>query len=75
MRTNLFAYTETIPTDGYVGYVSLNQEEDGSVTMAVRSPGNGGSHLACLKLPPDVRAKLGATLLRDELERLDSTVG
>jgi hypothetical protein len=75
MRSNLFAYTETAPTDGYVGYVSLNKEEDGSVTMTVRSPGHGGSHVGCVTLPADVRARLGATLLRDELERLDSTAG
>lgn len=62
MATNLYAYTEATPTDGYVGYVSLNREDDGSVTLTVRSPGNGGNQIGCVKLPSDVRSKLGRAL-------------
>lgn len=41
-RENLFAYTEpTLPAAGYVGYLSLNRETDGSVTLTVRSRGDG----------------------------------
>lgn len=62
MSTNLYAYTEQTPTDGYVGYVSLNREDDGSVTLTVRSPGHGGNQIGCVKLPPEVQRALGAKL-------------
>jgi hypothetical protein len=36
MRTNLFSYTE--PGGDYPGYVSINREDDGSVSVTVRAP-------------------------------------
>lgn len=61
-RTNLYAYTEATPTDGYPGYVSLNREPDESVTLTVRSPGNGGTQVGTVTLPEDVAAALAAAL-------------
>ena len=49
-RTNLYAYTEPTPTDGYPGYVSLNREPDKSVTLTVRSPGHGGTQVGTITL-------------------------
>lgn len=62
MRKNLCAFTEIVPTDGYPGYVSLNEEPDGSITLTVRSPGNSGRAVGCLALPADVRAELAKAL-------------
>lgn len=62
MKTNLYAHTEATPTDGHPGYVSLNREADGSVTLTVRSPGHGGNQIGCVTLPADVRRKLGEAL-------------
>ena len=58
MATTLYAYTEVTPTDGYVGYVNLSREDDGSVTLTVRSPGHGGNQTARLTLPDNVQMKL-----------------
>jgi hypothetical protein len=66
-RHNLYAYTEPTPTDGYPGYVSLNREPDGSVSLTVRSPGHGGSEVACIKLPDTVLQKLRDSLHFDAL--------
>ena len=61
-RTNLYAFTEPTPTDGYPGYVSLNREPDDSVTLTVRSPGHGGARAGTITLPEDVAAALAAAL-------------
>jgi hypothetical protein len=61
-RTNLYAHTEPTPTDGYPGYVSLNREPSGAVTLTVRSPGHGGNQVGTIMLPEDVAAALAAAL-------------
>lgn len=61
-RTNLYAFTEPTPAGGYPGYVSLNREADGSVTLTVRSPGHGGNQVGTITLPEDVAAALAAAL-------------
>ena len=62
-RTNLAAYTEPTPVGGYPGYVSLNREADGSITLTVRSPGHGGSQVANVTLPYDALRALAAGCL------------
>ncbi len=61
-RTNLYAYTEPTPTDGYPGYVSLNREADESVTLTVRSPGHGGTQVGMTTLPRGVMLALADSL-------------
>lgn len=63
-RTNLAAYTEPTPTDGYPGYVSLNREAEGSTTLTVRSTGHGGARVATITLPEAVMVSLAAALTR-----------
>lgn len=63
-RTNLAAYTEPTPAGGYPGYVSLNRESDGTVTLTVRSTGHGGSQVATITLPEAVMVSLAAALTK-----------
>jgi hypothetical protein len=65
MRRNLFAFTQ--PTSELPGYVSLNQEPDGRVTMAVRAQGQ--QNPTELELPPDVADGLCAALAKLALNR------
>ena len=62
MQTNLYAFTEATPTDGYPGYVSLNKQPDGAVTLTVRSPGDGGRQIGSLTLPAAALAGLAVAL-------------
>jgi len=67
-RTNLFAYTE-LPHETvgqYVGYVSLNRETDGSVTLTVREPGDG-SRQATITLPYVAMGGLAGALKHDAM--------
>lgn len=66
-RTNLAAYTEATPTDGYPGYYSLNREADGSVTLTVRSPGHGGTRVATITLPYVAMGELAGALRHDAM--------
>lgn len=66
-RTNLFAYTEpTSPVGQYVGYVSLNRETDGRVTLTVREPGDG-SRQAVITLPYVAMGQLAGALKHDAM--------
>lgn len=67
-RTNLHAFTEPTPTDGYPGYVSLNREPDESVTLTVRSPGHGGSQVGTITLPRGVMLALADALKFDSAQ-------
>jgi hypothetical protein len=41
MKENIFAFTETdYQPEYYPGYVNLNQDHEGSITLTVRSRGN-----------------------------------
>lgn len=61
MIENIYAYTEsTSPAGGYVGYVSVNQRDDGTVTLTVRSSGAGVE--GTLELPTEVQASLAKVL-------------
>lgn len=71
-RTNLAAYTEPTPAGGYPGYVSLNREADGTVTLTVRSTGHGGAQVATITLPEAVMVSLAAALTEAGAQ-LDST--
>lgn len=71
--TNLAAYTEPTPAGGYPGYVSLNREADGTVTLTVRSTGHGGDQVATITLPEAVMVSLAAALTEAGAQ-LDSTV-
>lgn len=71
-RTNLYAYTEPTPTDGYPGYVSLNREPDESVTLTVRSPGHGGNQVGTITLPPAVLRWLASAMKFDALGEVGS---
>lgn len=64
-RRNLFAFTQ--PTSELPGYISLNQEPGGPVTLAVRSQGQQMAHE--LELPPDVADGLCAALAKLALNR------
>lgn len=66
-RHNLCAYTEATPTDGYPGYLSLNLEPDGSVTLTVRSPGHMGRQSGTITLPSTAMKALANALLHDAL--------
>lgn len=66
-RTNLFAYTEpTAPVGQYVGYVSLNRETDGSVSLTVRQPGDGTKE-AKITLPYVAMGQLAGALKHDAM--------
>lgn len=59
---NLFAYADQQVRD-YPGYVSLNEHYDGTFTLTVRSPGDGGRNPGTMTLTLDqLRA------LRDAIE-------
>ena len=62
MLKNLYAYTEATPTDGYPGFVNLSQQNDGTVTLTVRSPGSGGNQMGVLTLPRAICEELGRAL-------------
>jgi hypothetical protein len=60
MQENLYAFTECTGKS-YPGYVSLNRQPDGSITLTVRSPGNEGRDCGTIVLPDMVsRALYGA---------------
>lgn len=50
-RKTVFAFTET-SAPSYPGYISVNQEEDGRHTVAVRNRGQGGNTVAVIDMPP-----------------------
>lgn len=63
-RENIFAYTEpNAPTGGYVGYLSLNREADGRVTLTVRERGDGTQ--ATIELPHAMLVMLAGALKHD----------
>ena len=47
-RQNLFAYTEVNSDKPFCGYVSLNRESSGNITLCVRSPSNDGKEQGTL---------------------------
>ena len=55
MRKNIFAYTNGASNPGYI---SVNEEDDGRVTVAVRS--NGAQVPSAIELPRDELANLAA---------------
>lgn len=64
-RTNLFAHTEQ-PAAGiqYVGYLSLNRETDGRVTLCVRSPGDAvQSTSGTISLSPELLESFAVAIL------------
>lgn len=64
-RENLFAYTEpSAPVGSYVGYVSLNRETDGQITLTVRQPGDGTKQ-ATIALPHAMIVMLAGALKHD----------
>ena len=48
MRQNIAAYTAL--GNSYPPYISINREEDGSVTIHVRAPHNEGSDEATIRM-------------------------
>jgi hypothetical protein len=63
-RENLYVYTELPTADvSYVGYLTLNREVDGTVTLTVRSSGDMHTGTSgTITLPPDVMAAFAAAL-------------
>lgn len=51
---NIFAYTEQKPTDGYVGYLSLNENMYGTIELTTRSPGHQGQQSGTVVVPKNV---------------------
>jgi hypothetical protein len=52
---NIFAHTE--PCANWPGFISVNQNGDGSLSVTVREPGHGGMRIAKFDLPAE---QLGA---------------
>ena len=50
-RKNIYAFTETT-APSYPGFISINQEDDGRRTVAVRNRGQGGNSIAVIQMPP-----------------------
>lgn len=82
-RTNLFAYSEpTAPAGVFVGYVSINREPDGRITLCVREPGDGTKQ-ATIALSPEamehmaaeVMAKISGEQTNDEVQHLRAELG
>lgn len=49
MSKNIYAYTE--PTGaGFPGYASLNETDDGKVTLTVRTRGFAGTNIASIEM-------------------------
>ena len=60
---NIFAYTET-KYQSYAGFVSINRDEKtGDITITVRSPDNGGSQIAAVKLPHGALEDMGTKIM------------
>lgn len=49
---NIFAYTGKSPAKGYVGYISINQRENGGIEISVRSEGEAAT-LGVITLTPE----------------------
>ena len=49
---NIYAYTGKSPAKGYVGYISINQRENGGIEISVRSEGEEPS-LGVITLTPE----------------------
>ena len=65
-RENLYAYTEPSSEGNfYVGYLSLNREENGDVTLTVRSADDTGSKQGTIVLPRMVMVSLAGALKYD----------
>ena len=60
---NIFAHTEATPEGGYPAYVSINRDDQGRHTIAVRSRGNGGRDVATIEVSEAVLARLAVALL------------
>jgi hypothetical protein len=48
---NIYAYTGKSPVNGYVGYISINQRENGGIEISIRSEGEVPS-LGVITLTP-----------------------
>jgi len=70
-RVNLFAFTEPSREVGYVGYVSLNREPDGAVTLTVREPGDTEPAQATITLPIEAVRALGEAARFEALRHKD----
>lgn len=66
MHANLYAYTPPATGPGYVPYLSLNRQADGSVTLTVRSANDVNQ--SSITLPNSVMLDL-ADALNDEALR------
>lgn len=62
MRQNIHAFTQIKYVGGYPGYISVNKEDDGKYSVAVRSEGCGGNQLSQLDMD------------RDQLEALANSI-
>lgn len=54
MSNNLYAYTEPPSSEYYPGFVSLNRQDDGNITLTVRSPGHDGNKSGTIVLSDEV---------------------
>lgn len=68
-RKNLYAFTE--PGGSYPGFVSVNDEGDGSVSVTVRSSPEGGREgpMATLKIPALDVSRLTSNQIKHMAER------
>jgi len=62
-RNNIFAFTE--PGNEFPGYLSINWEENGVVSVTVRMRGNGGRDIATLYLSPETFAEMAEAIYQE----------
>ena len=61
-RKNIYAFTETT-APSYPGFISLNQEESGAYSIAVRNRGHGGSSIAVIEMSGDELEAMARNIL------------
>lgn len=64
-RKNIFAFTE--PGNEFPGYISINREENGDVSVTVRMRGNGGRDTATFSLPPEKFAEMAGAIYEEDV--------
>jgi hypothetical protein len=58
---NIAAFTE-LDNVPYPGYVSINEQDDGRITLTARERGNGGQKVVVIEIPRDALTVFAAQL-------------
>jgi len=70
---NIFAYTATTQSP-YPGYVSINDDEDGSYSITVRSPGNGGRDIGQVIVSSELLASMATAIQQHQLNTSSASI-